>query len=142
MAAVDDVFTFLTDQGLGGGATGWDLIRRRIMDSPASDQLIVITEDGGSQPEMKAAAGIGDSALSDPGVMITVRAKAWESDTSLAKAAAIQAALHSRLSQTLVASGTVYFRVRSQTSEPVFAGFDDQNRPIHTISFRLLKLVQ
>lgn len=141
MPAVDDVFAFLANQNIAGGATGWSLLRRKIMDGTGvNDQLVVVSEDGGSTPEIHAASGMGDSALADPGVIVTVRAKKDESDASLTKANEVLAALHGRLSQTLVSSGTVYFRVRAQTAEPVFAGYDDQGRPMHTIAFRLLKL--
>lgn len=139
MGVVDDVTTFLAAQGLVGGATGWQCFRRRMTDQPATDQAVVVSEDGGSSLELKTAEGIGDSALADPGVLVSVRARQWDGDASYAKALAIIEALHSRFSQTLVASGTVYFRVRAMTPDPVFTGYDDQGRPIHTIAFRLLK---
>ena len=139
MGVVDDVTTFLAAQGLVGGATGWQCFRRRMTDQPAIDQAVVVSEDGGSMFELKASEGIGDSALADPGVLVSVRAKQWDGDASYAKAAAIIAALHSKFSQALVGSGTVYFRIRAMTAEPVFTGYDDQGRPIHTVSFRLLK---
>jgi hypothetical protein len=141
MGVVDDLYTYIGAQNLAGGSTGWQLLRRRMLDpeSGGVDQQVTISEDGGEAPEIKANNGIGDSALSNPGALITVRAAAWDSDASFAKAAAILAALHGQLSSSLVGSGTVYFRVRTLTSEPVFAGFDDQGRPIHTIGLRLLR---
>lgn len=143
MGVVDDLYTFILNGGLAGGATGWQLLRRRMADKESGgvEQQVVISEDGGDQAEIKVASGIGDSALSDPGALITVRAAAWDSDASSAKAAALYAALHGLLSSSLVGGGSVYFRVRALTAEPVFAGYDDQGRPIHTISLRLLKLV-
>lgn len=142
MSGVADVYTFLETQGLAGGVTGWDLLRRRVMDTPSLDQSVVVLEDGGFEPELPADEGIGDSALGDPGVIVQVRGKAWDGDASFAKAQAILAALHGLRNVALGGSGAdVYLRVRAMTSEPVFAGFDDQGRPMHTVGLRLLKLL-
>ena len=143
MGVVDEVFEFLEDEGVSGGATGWKTFRRRIPDEgPGSDQCIAIAEDGGTQPEMSAQSGMGDSAMADTGVFITVRAEAWDGDASFAKAQEIWSALHGLRDVVLGGSGSAtYFRVRALTSEPVFAGYDDQGRPRHTIGFRFLKLV-
>lgn len=141
MPAVDDVLTYLESQGLAGGATGWTVLRRRLMDSPAPDQLIVVSEDGGSPPEIAVSSGLGEDALSDPGVLVTVRAGAWDGDASRAKAQAIHSALHGIRSTALVSGGTVYLGIRAMTPEPVFVGFDSQGRPLHTIAFRLLTVV-
>ncbi len=142
MSAVDDVFTYLgpsPGQGLAGGATGWALVRRRMGDPPTfADQAVVVAEDGGPTPEIKAASGIGAAAVQDPGVLVTVRAGAWDGDASKVKAAAILAALHGKLNIQLVSGGTTYYRVRAMTPEPIFAGFDETGRPRHTIAFRLL----
>jgi len=136
--AVDDVFAFIQLFGLAGLQTGWSLFRRRMADKPTSlDRAVVVSEDGGPQPEIKEAAGIGDSALRDVGVMVSVRAGAWDSDASKDKAFAILAALHG-LMNALVGA-TTYNRVRALTPEPIFAGFDDTGRPRHTIAFRLLR---
>jgi hypothetical protein len=101
----------------------------------------MVSEDGGVSPEIRESAGIGDSALEDPGVMVTVRAKAWDGDASRAKADAILSALHGQRNIVLFAGSDTYLRIRAQTPEPIFAGFDDQGRPLHTISFRMLRLV-
>jgi hypothetical protein len=142
MSAVDDVFTYLgpsPGQALAGAGTGWALVRRYMGDPPEfTDQAVVVGEDGGPPPEIKAAAGIGNAAVQDPGVLVMVRAKARDSDVTKAKAAAIFAALHGKLNIQLVASGITYYRVRALTPEPVFAGFDETGRPRHTIAFRLL----
>ncbi len=138
MSAVDDVYDFLTDQGIAGGSTGWDLLRRRLMDAPVGNPVVVLTEDGGGQPEIPTDEGIGDSALQDVGVHVTVRAAPWDGDASAAKAIEIYDALHGLL-DTEVGS-TTYMRVRARTSEPVFLNFDDQGRPRHTIAFLLLAL--
>lgn len=141
MAAVDDVVNYLEAQGLAGGTTGWSLLRRRIMDEPAADKLVVVGEDGGGVPEIKASAGLGSDALEDPAVMVTVRGEPLDSDASLAKADAILGALHGLRSVTLTSGGDIYLGIRAQASEPIFAGYDEKRRPIHTISFRLLKLL-
>lgn len=142
MSAVDDVFTYLgpsPGQGLAGGATGWALVRRRMGDPPTfTDQAVVVAEDGGPSPEIKATSGIGNAAIQDPGVIVMVRAGAWDGDACKAKAAAIFAALHGKLNIQLVSGGTLYYRVRALTPEPIFAGFDDTGRPRHTVAFRLL----
>lgn len=139
MGVVSDMSTYLEAQGLAGGSTGWDLIRRRVMDEPEDNQLVVLTEDGGAAPEISEAFGIGDSALKDPGVQVLVRGNPWDGDSSLAKAVEILDALHG-LRDTLIGA-TTYLRVRSQTAEPVFVGFDERSRPQHTLSFLLLASV-
>lgn len=137
MSAVDDVYAYLEDQGLAGGSTDWDILRRREMDEPVADQLVVVSEDASQgDPEMPAASGIGDSAELDIGVHITVRGEAWDGDSTVAKAIEIHDALHGLL-DTEVGS-TTYLRVRARTAEPVFVGFDDNGRPNHTIAFLLL----
>ena len=137
MSAVDDVYAYLEDQGLAGGSTDWDLLRRREMDDPVEDQLVIVSEDASqSDPEMFASSGIGDSAEFDIGVHVTVRGEAWNGDSSAAKALEIHTALHGLL-DTEVGS-TTYIRVRARTAEPVFVGFDDTGRPNHTIAFLLL----
>lgn len=142
MGVVDDVYFFLEEQGLAGGSTEWDLFRRRIMDSPSQAQAVILSEDGGPQPDMATNAGIGDAAIEDPGVLITVRAEQWDGDSSKEKAAEILEALHGLRSVVLGGSGApTYLRVRALTPEPMWAGYDDQGRPQHTVAFRLLKLV-
>lgn len=134
MPPVDDVYTHLLDEGLAGGISGWDLYRRRLSDD--GDRVVVVSEDGGPLVEVATASGIGDGALTDKAVLVTVRADAWDSDAAKAKADAIFAALHGVLHSTIGA--TAYLRVRAQTPEPIFAGFDEQHRPLFTTSFLLL----
>lgn len=135
--AVADVFAYLTAQNLIGGATGWVGFKRRLVDTPA--KTVVVQEDGGSMNEQPSSAGIGDSALKDPGVLVTVRADPWDGDASFAKAQAIRAALHGLRSVPLTPGGDVYFGISALTPEPIFAGYDENGRPLHTISFRLLR---
>ncbi len=139
-SVVDDVFHYITEHGIAGESTDWALLRRRMMDAPVSDQLVVVAEDGGNLPEIADGAGIGDSAMQDVGVLITVRGAAWDSDASLTKAQEILTSLHGLRSTVLGSSGgPLYLRVRAMTSEPVFAGYDDTGRPRHTIALRLLR---
>ena len=138
---MDDVYTFIGPaagggQGLAGVPTAWSLTRRRDTDAPLTDQLVVVSEDGGPPPEIKTAGGIGSAALRDSGVLVTIRGKAWDSDASMVKATAIHTALHGLRNATVGA--TLYYRVRALTPEPIFAGFDSTGRPRHTVGFRLL----
>ncbi|MGH9255469.1 MAG: hypothetical protein ACRD3C_12990 [Vicinamibacterales bacterium] len=137
-SAVLDVFNFLIAQNLVGGTTGWAILRRRLMDAPVGDKLVIVGEDGGNPPEMPATGGIGSAVLADKGVLVTVRAAAADSDASFQKASDILVALHGLRGATLVSGGELYFGVRALTPEPVFAGFDDRGRPLHTVAFRLL----
>lgn len=135
MGVVADVQTHLEAQNLIGGATGWASFRRRVNDS--ADQQVVISEDGGPAPEFPAASGLGSAALADPGVQVFVRGSPWDGDSTQAKAEAIRDELHGLVDTTI--SGTRYIRIRAMTPEPVFLGFDDNGRPEHTISFRLMR---
>lgn len=137
--AVDDLYQFLETQGLAGGSTNWNLIRRRMGDDPITDQVVVLSEDGGLPPEIKETSGLGDTALEDPAVLVTVRAAEWDGDASRAKAGDIMAALHGM--RNILVGTTTYIRIVAQTPEPVFAGFDEKGRPLHTLSFRMLSLV-
>lgn len=138
-STVENVASFLEAEGLAGGSTEWILMRRRIMDTPKTNQLVVVSEDGGPPSEIPAAEGIGDSAMRDSGVIVTVRADPWDGDSSSGKAEEIRDALHGLIAADV--GEQMYHRVRAMTSEPVFAGFDDKNRPLHTIAFRLLSSI-
>ncbi len=137
MDFVQDVYDYLEAEGITGGSTAWEVQRRRVQDEPVLNQVVVLTEDGGPPPELKAAEGIGDSALQDMGVHVLVRAAQWDSDASYAKADEIYEALHGLQNVVLGSSSMTYMRVKAQ-SIPVFIGFDSQGRPRHTISFSLL----
>lgn len=133
---MEDVFSYLEDQALAGGSTAWSMTRRRMMDAPAEDQLVVVSEDGGPPPEIDEVAGIGDTAEEEPGVLVTVRAEAWDGDASYGKAKEILDALHGQ--RNLVMGSRTYLRIIAMTPEPVFSGYDDQNRPRHTVALRAL----
>jgi len=138
MSAVDDVFDFLEYNGIANGSTGWTLVRRRMLETPAEDQLVMVSEDGGGGPEIPAEAGtLGDAAMYDIGVLVIVRAARWDGDASATKAQEIFDALHGQRFVTV--GSTEYLRVRARTPEPIFVGFDDNGKPRHTISFMLLR---
>jgi hypothetical protein len=133
MSAVADVVAYLVDEGVAGGSTGWPIFRRRLNDT--SDRQIVVTEDGGLPPLIRPEEGLGSSSHRDVAVLVTVRGEQWDSDSTEAKASEIFSELHGLLAVTL--GGTEYLRVAAQTASPVFAGFDETGRPVHTIGFRL-----
>jgi hypothetical protein len=116
-------------------------VRRRMTDAAVGDRVVVVTEDGGSLPEI-VDVGIGDSAMMDVGVLLMVRAAQWDGDASFVKAAAVLTALHGLRNVTVGGSGTpMYYRVRARTGEPVFAGYDEKGRPLHTVGVMLLRAV-
>lgn len=138
--AVDDVYAYLLAQGVFGGATHWTGVKRRFTDNPGGDQVVIIQEDGGGMSEQHAEAGIGDSALSQPNVLVSVRAAAWDGNASFAKALAIKETLHGvRGVQLNPPDGSTYLGVVAVTPEPIFAGFDTTGRPLHTLSYRLMR---
>lgn len=132
MSLVSDLQTYLADQSLVDGGTGWTSVRRREHDGV--DQLVILTEDGGTAPEIGRAAGVGSGALHDAGVQIRCRGSEWDSDASEAKAQQIFDLLHGQTGITI--GSTTYLRIAALTSRPVFVGFDDKGRPSHSISFR------
>ena len=142
---VKDVADFIEAEGLAGPGTDWQISHRRLFEG--EDRMVVVTEDGGLEPEIKTERGIGSGALEEPVVQIRVRGRPWHSDEAAAKLNEIKAALHSQL-HTTIGSG-YYLRVKAQTAEPVFIGFDigsgsDQGRkgrPEFTMSFRCLRRV-
>lgn len=131
MSVVADVQAYLEAQTLIGGATGWGSVRRLVHDQ--TDKLVVITEDGGPQSPIDAASGLGSGAVDQIGVQVLVRGEPRDSDAAQAKADAILEQLHSLKDESL--NGTVYIAVRSRTPEPVFFGFDGNERPQFTTSF-------
>lgn len=137
MSTVSDLFTYLESEGIAGGVTSWGLVRRRMHDD--QDQLVALTEDGGPMPEIGATEGIGDSAVTDPSVLVSVRGAPWDGDAAQAKAEEVMEALHGLLGVTL--GSTRYDRIAANTAAPVFAGFDKNGRPLCTISFRCMRSV-
>lgn len=133
MSLVDDVQDYLADASLVDGATGWASVRRRVNDQ-MGDQLVVLTEDGGLEPETPSESGIGSATFREPAVQVRVRAAAWDGDAAYAQSQAIYDLLHGARNVTM--GSTFYHRVKAQTASPVFIGFDEQGRPEYTTSFR------
>jgi hypothetical protein len=82
---------------------------------------------------------MGDSALMEPAIQVRVRSGPGQSDAARAKMQEIIDVLHGVLSQTI--GSTHYLRIKAQTSEPAFIGFDVRGRPEFTMSFRALRAV-
>ena len=137
MGLVDDVYARLESEAIAGSSTDWSLFRRRLNDS--AQQQVVLTEDGGFEPETWSAEGIGDSALEEPAIQVRVRGNPWDRDGAYAKAMEVMRSLHSILRETV--GETIYLRIKAQTSEPVFIGFDEKGRPGFTQSFRAVRPV-
>jgi hypothetical protein len=140
-SVVADVATFIEDAGVAGGSTAWKLFRRRMADQGMGDKIVVVSEDGGMAPEFPSVVGIGDSALEDPAVLVTVRGSVNDSDATEQKAMEVYELLHGRrdVQLTTESNATTYYRVKARTPGPVFAGFDERGRPIHTVSFQCLR---
>jgi len=135
MSVVADVQEYLAALDIVDGSSEWPSVRRRVHDN--SNQLVVITEDGGPAAETPADAGIGLAAFGFPQVQCRVRGEPWDGDSSHAKAEEIRDALHGL--QGPVMGSTQYIMVTALTSGPVFLGFDDKGRPEHTISFQAVR---
>lgn len=135
MSVLDDARTYLRDQDLIDGDTDWPSSKRFEHDEDGN-QLVILGEDGGPAPEMAADSGIGDSALGDAGLQIRVRGNPHKGDSTKAKAQEIRDALHGLRNVTI--GGTLYYRIRSMTKEPVLVGYDEDRRPSHSVSFRFL----
>ena len=135
MGVVSDVQDYLEEEGLVDGSTEWQSLRRNRQDK--QDKIVVITEDGGPEPEIYKATGIGDAAVRDSGVQILVRAERLNGDAAQEQAQAIYDALHGLTDTTL--GETEYIRVVALTSEPSFLQ-DENERPLVTWAYRLMAL--
>jgi hypothetical protein len=133
VSLVNDVQSYLADVSLVDGSTGWPSVRRRVNDQ-MGDALVVITEDGGLEPETPSETGIGSATFREPAVQVRVRAGAWDGDAAYAQSQAIFDVLHGARNVTM--GSTFYHRVKAQTASPVFIGYDEQGRPEFTTSFR------
>jgi hypothetical protein len=131
MSLVDDVQSYLTAQGIAGGSTPWPCFRRYMPDDTA--QCVVVTEDGGFEPEFPTDSGIGDSAEEEPAVQVRVRGARRDGDGPFGKMREIKEALHGKRFVTM--GSNVYRRVRAQ-SGILFIGQDEKERPEFTLSFR------
>lgn len=135
MGLVEDLRIHLTAESIVG-TSDWPVVERRVHEG-AGDQLVILTEDGGFEPETPApSCSIGDTAMWEPAVQVRVRGEAWDSPTAFAKAVQIRDELHGILRETV--GYTLYMRIKAQTPEPLFIGFDGEGRPEFTQSFRAL----
>jgi hypothetical protein len=132
MGAVADVRAYLEAESLVGG--DWPAVERRMHD--ATDQLVVISEDGGPPPEI---GRIDDTAaLVTLGVLVTIRGAPWDAVSAQAQADLILTAFHGLTGEVI--GSTEYIGVVALTAEPVFAGFEEQtNRPLFTVALRLTR---
>lgn len=137
MDALLDLQNYLEAEGIAGESTAWGLVRGGFHDD--QDQVVAIVDDGGLAPEIGAASGIGDESTRDPSVQFMVRGAPYDRDASQGKAEEIFEALHGLLGVTL--GSTYFYRIAANTASPIFAGRDENNRPIHTISFRCMTAV-
>lgn len=134
MSTVANVQSYLVQAGLIDGSTDWPSVRRRVFDDLGA-KLVVLTEDGGGAPSLQAPQGMmGDAALADPAVQVLVRGDPWRSDEAQDQALAIQRVLHGQ--REVLMGDVIYLRVLAQSSEPIFIGFDENNRPMFTQSYR------
>jgi hypothetical protein len=135
VSAVRDLQAYLMAEGLIDGSSGWPSSRSGAHDD--SERLVVFAPDGGSSPEIPAVSGIGDTAMQDPAVHVTVRGAVGERDEAEEAMEALRFAAHGKTSTSM--GSILYFRVAAR-SEPVMY-FDDRNRPNFTVSFRMMSLV-
>ena len=132
MSVVSDVVSYLAALDIVDGSSDWPSVRGVLHD--ASDRLVAVRNDGGPQPEIGAAEGLGSAAFRDPRVHLTVRGGPHDRDSTDDKAQEIYDALHGLMATTLGA--TQYDRIVAETT-PIEVGQDENARPIHTVAFRL-----
>lgn len=132
MSIVDDFQSYLAAQGIVDGGTGWPSSRRFMHDGSA--QLVVISEDGGDPPGVFKAGAVGDAEIRRPALQFMVRGAEGDGDGSRSKAQEIFDLLQDETGVTI--GGADYLLITARTPQPIFTGFDDKNRPIHTVSFR------
>lgn len=130
MSAVFDVQDFLALRGVVDGSTTWPSVQRDVNDS--SNQLVVISEDGGETPEAGSFEGSGDAAIARPWVQVLVRGNPNDGPSVAEKMEEVKATLHGRYG-VLMGSNT-YLAVTA-LSEPV-PFKDSKQRWVMTLSFR------
>lgn len=139
MSAVADLLAYLETQGLAGGSTDWPIVERRVHDLNG-DRLVILTEDGGIQPETPADPGSqGDAAWRRPQVQVRVRGEPWQGPPVEEKAQEIWDAVHGLNGVTM---GDVEYIGLRCLSDPIFIGFDDNGRPEITFSVQMTRPVR
>ena len=136
-SAVRDVQLWMQEVGLVDGSTDWPSVERLLHDE--SERLVVLTDDGGREPELPAAAGLGSAAIGDAGVEIIVRGEAEGPEETQEKAQEILDALHGQFNVGMGYGS--YLRVKSLTSQPAFIGYDERRRPVFRVAVRLARRV-
>lgn len=131
MGMVADFQMHLQDHGIIDGSSDWPSVQRIVHDGSA--RLVILTEDGGLEPETPSPEGLGDSATEEPAVQVRVRGAKGEGPEALAQITEIRNAMHGLLRQQV--GYTVYDRIKAQ-SQAIYIGLDAKDRPEFTLSFR------
>jgi hypothetical protein len=127
----------IVDIPMSGLPNDWPSVQRVVHEGSA--RLVIITEDGGFEPETPSFAGIGDSAMEEPAVQVRVRGAKGEGVEAEAKMLEIRDALHGRVREAV--GYTNYMRVKAQ-SGVLYIGMDAKERPEFTLSFRARKSIE
>lgn len=125
MALLDDIATHLTNQGVVGGATGWEIKKSFL--GPTPDKQIVLYETGGVQGDADEG-----TQYDYPTFQVHGRGAVFEYDLLRVKMQEVYEALHDRS-----VSGFVY--VYGSQSAPLPAGYDDNDRPQLTWNFTTMR---
>lgn len=122
---LDDVISRLELAGVVGGSTGWTPFRAFVPPSP--DQVIVVTETGGAEPDQTD----GDK-YEEVTFQVRVRGKPMDYASARAKAREVYLTLNN------ASLGTDYVYCYATTAAPLPLGYDDNDRPELTWNFRTL----
>ena len=136
MGVVEDFQLDLQTAGIVDESSGWPSVRRVVHDG--SDRLVVLTEDGGFEPEPPTNAGLGDIAFEWPAVQIRVRGDQNEGDEAFAKIIEIRDRLHGRQYATIGYSDYIWVKAQSGV---IPIGLDERKRPEFTLSFRAMQRI-
>lgn len=132
MSDVANVVGYLAALDIVDGSSDWTSVRGTLYDG--TDRLVAVRNDGGGTPEIGAAEGLGSAAFRDPRIHFTIRGEPHDRDATEDKAQEIFDALHGLMDTTM---GAVrYERIVAETT-PIEVGQDGNERPIHTVAFRL-----
>lgn len=123
---LDEIGTYLTNQGVVGGATGWTLAKAYMPPSP--DQVVALFETGGFAPELPVD-------LDRPTFQVRVRGTKMDYPGARAKIDQVVTELH-KFQGTL--SGVYYVMIAAMQS-PMPLGYDENERPELAVNFRALR---
>lgn len=136
MSMVEDVQEHLRDRGIVDGSSDWPSIQRIVHDGTKTSpvhRLVILTEDGGFEPEPPSFSGIGDSAFEWPNVQVRVRGAKGEGVEAYEKMMEIRDALHGRRNETV---GYTHYIAVKALSGILYIGLDSVERPEFTLSFQ------